>query len=76
MIHKLLKQHPVFKKIIQFAIFKDLGEKLPDLSYIYESFDLSVKIMPRFLCLCLLSIYLRFMIDKSWFLQSGQLISN
>jgi len=25
-----LKQHPILKKIIHSAIFKDLGEKLPD----------------------------------------------
>jgi hypothetical protein len=29
-IPKPLKQHPIQKKIIQSAIFKDLGEKLPE----------------------------------------------
>ena len=31
-ILKPLKQHPIKKKIIHSALFKDLGEKLPDLS--------------------------------------------
>jgi hypothetical protein len=29
-IPKPLRQHPIYKKIIHFAIFKDLGEKIPD----------------------------------------------
>jgi hypothetical protein len=29
-IPKPLKQHPIKKKIIHSAVFKDLGEKLPD----------------------------------------------
>jgi len=29
-IPKPLRQHPIYKKIIYSAIFKDLGEKLPD----------------------------------------------
>jgi len=29
-IPKPRRQHPIYKKIIHFAIFKDLGEKLPD----------------------------------------------
>jgi len=35
MIPKPLKQHPIYKKIIHSAIFKDLGEKLPDPSINY-----------------------------------------
>jgi hypothetical protein len=38
-IPKTLKQHPTKKKITQSAIFKDLGEKLPDLSDNWESND-------------------------------------
>jgi hypothetical protein len=29
-IPKPLKQHPILKKITHSAVFKDLGEKLPD----------------------------------------------
>jgi len=36
-IPKPLGQHPIKKKIIHCAIFKDLGEKLPDLSNDYGS---------------------------------------
>jgi len=35
-IPKPLKQHPIKKKIIYSAIFKDLEEKLPDPSYIWQ----------------------------------------
>jgi len=33
-IPKPLKQHPIYKKIIHAAIFKELGEKLPNSSII------------------------------------------
>ena len=35
-IPKPLRQHPILKKIIHSAIFKGLGEKLPDPSFNYE----------------------------------------
>jgi len=35
-IPKPLKQHPIKKKIIHSAIFKDLEEKLPDPSNMYN----------------------------------------
>jgi len=34
MIPEPLKQHPILKKIIHFSIFKDLGEKLTDPSFL------------------------------------------
>ena len=52
-IPKPLRQHPIYKKIIHSAIFKDLGEKLPDPSITYKEM-----IRNRYVQLFFLYVYL------------------